>query len=124
MIIMIEKYNKQKEDEKFRQMLASTKMDAPENLKHRIMQQIETEKAIAPQNREHKQEPGNILREMGSIFGTMYAVLAAMVVGVYFLFGKEFLLSSQFLGAASLVASIFSLFWLISRLDSHLMGDR
>jgi predicted lipid-binding transport protein (Tim44 family) len=117
---MMEKYSEQEEDKKFRQMLASTKIDAPENLKHRIMQQIETEKALAPQSVEPKKEPGNMLREMGAIFGTMYAVLAAMVAGVYFLVGKEFLLSAQFLGSVILVASIFSLLWLISRLDSHL----
>jgi len=116
----MEKYSKQKEDEKIRQMLLSAKMGAPENLKHRIMQQIETEKAFAPQCVEPKKETGNMLREMGSIFGTMYAVLAVMVVGVYFLVGKEFLLSAQFLGYVILVASIFSLLWLISRLDSLL----
>jgi hypothetical protein len=120
MIIMMEKYSKQKEDEKIRQMLLSAKMGAPENLKHRIMQQIETEKAFAPQSVEPKKEPGNMLKEMGSIFGTMYVVLAAMVAGAYFLFGKEFLLSPRFLGAAILVGSIFSLLWLISRLDSLL----
>jgi len=54
MTIKMEKYSKQKEDIKFREMLASTKIEAPENLKHRIMQQIETEKAFAPQNVEPK----------------------------------------------------------------------
>ncbi len=116
----MEKYSEEKEDEKIRKMLLSTKMDASENLKHRIMQQIETEKAFAPQSVEPKKEPGDMLKEMGSIFGTMYAVLAVMVIGVYFLFGKEFLLSAQFQGSVILVASIFSLLWLISRLDSHL----
>ena len=65
-------------------------------------------------------ESGNVLKEMGSLFGTMYAVLAAMIAGVYFLFGKEFLLSPQFIGTVILIASVFSLLWLISRLDSYL----
>jgi len=65
-----------------------------------------------------------MLREMGAIFGTMYAVLAAMVAGAYFLFGKEYLLTVQFFGSALLVASVFSLIWLISRLDSHLRGKK
>lgn len=120
MIIMMEKYSNQKEDEKIRQMLLSVKMDAPENLKHRIMQQIETEKALTPQKIKAKKETGSVLIELGTIFGTMYAVLAAMIAGVYFLFGKEFLFSAQFLGAMILVASIFSLLWLISRLDAHI----
>ncbi len=117
---MIDKYNQEKEDEKLRQILSSTKIEAPENLKHRIMRQIEAESALTPQKVKPKKETGNLLREMGSIFGTMYAVLAILIAGAWFLFGKEFLFSQQFLGTVVLVASIFSLLWLISRLDSHL----
>ncbi|WP_294067559.1 hypothetical protein [Proteiniphilum sp. UBA1028] len=118
---MMDKYSTQKEDEKFRQILTSARIEAPENLRHRIMQQIETEKALVPQGTKRKKErENNMLREMGAIFGTMYAVLGAMVAGVYFLLGEDFLLSPQFIGSAILVGSIFSLLWLISRLDSHL----
>lgn len=120
----MDKYNKQKEDEKFRQILASAKVEAPENLRHRIMQQIETEKALSPHSTKRKKERENMLREMAVIFGTMYAILAAMVAGVYFLLGKDFLLSPRFIGAAVLVGSIFSLLWLISRLDSHLRESK
>ena len=120
MIIMIDKYNQQKKEDKLRQILSSTKINAPENLEHRIMRQIESENALIPRNGKQIKESGNLLKEMGSIFGIMYAVLAVMIAGVYFLFGKEFLFTPQFVGAVILVASIFSLLWLISRLDSHL----
>ena len=120
----MDKYNKQKEDEKFRQILASAKVEAPENLRHRIMQQIETEKALSSHSTKRKKERENMLREMAVIFGTMYAILAAMVTGVYFLLGKDFLLSPRFIGSAILVGSIFSLLWLISRLDSHLRESK
>jgi hypothetical protein len=124
MIIMIDKYNQEREDGKLRQILSSTKIEAPENLKHRIMRQIEAEHSLVPGNGKPIKESGNILKEMGTLFGTMYAVLAVLIAGAWFLFGKEFLLSPQFLGTVVLVASIFSLLWLISRLDSHLREKR
>lgn len=124
MIIMIDKYNKEREDEKLRHILSSTKIEAPENLKHRIMRQIEAEHSLVPGKGKPIKESGNILKEMGTLFGTMYAVLAVLISGAWFLFGKEFLLSPQFVGTVVLVASIFSLLWLISRLDSHLREKR
>lgn len=111
---------KQNEEYIIREMIQSAKRKAPENLKYRIMQQIETEKALTPVKINSRKEPGNILKEFGSIFGTMYAVLAMMIGATYFVFGQEYLLSPQFLGAALLVASAFSLLWLITRIDSHL----
>jgi len=120
----MDKYNTQKEDDKIRRMMSSTKIDAPENLKHRIMHQIEAENSLAPKSVKPKKESGNLIREMGINFGIMYAVLAVMVAGGYFLFGKEFLLSTPFLGAVILVTSIFSLLWLISRLDTHMREKR
>lgn len=117
---MLETYNQHKEDEQMRQILSSTKINASENLKYRIMRQIEAENALVPKKGKPIKETGNVLKEMGALFGTMYAVLAAMIAGVYFLFGKEFLLSPQFIGTVILVASVFSLLWLISRLDSYL----
>lgn len=117
---MMEKKHTQKEEYFIREMMQTAKAEAPENLKYRIMHQIETEKALTPPKGNNRQETGNVLKEFGSIFGTMYAVLAVMIAAAYFLFGKEFLLSSQFLGSVILVASIFSLLWLISRLDSLL----
>lgn len=114
--------NKQPKNEEYiiREMMQTAKTKAPENLKYRIMQQIETEKALTPVKINSRKESGNIMKEFGTIFGTMYAVLAVMIGTAYFLLGKEYLLSAQFLGTALLVVSIFSLLWLISRIDSHL----
>ncbi len=115
-----EKKYTQKEEDFIRDMMQTAKTKAPENLKYRIMQQIETEKTLIPIKVNSRKESGNILKEFGSIFGTMYAVLAVMIAATYFLFGQAYLLSPQFLGTALLVASVFSLLWLISRLDPHL----
>lgn len=122
--MMEEKRQTQNEEYLIREMMQAGKAKAPENLKYRIMQQIETEKALTPSKVNNRKESGNILKEFGSIFGTMYAVLAVMVAATYFLFGQEYLLSPQFLGTALLVASVFSLLWLIARLDSHLRKKR
>lgn len=114
----------QKEDDCIREMMRTAKMRAPENLKYRIMQQIETEKSLTSSRIDVRKEQGNVLRDYGIIFGTMYAVLAVMIAATYFLFGKEFLLSTQFPGTTLLVVFIFSLLWLITRLDARLQYKR
>lgn len=110
----------EKEGKIIRQMMQTEMKKAPDNLKFRIMHQIETEKALTPQKKKPKKVSGNLLREMGVIFGTMYAVLGAMVAGAYLMQGEDFLLTPQFIGPAMLVASVFSLFWLITSLDAIL----
>ncbi len=45
----MEKYSNQKEDEKNSSNVVIRKNGCTGNLKHRIMQQIETEKALTPQ---------------------------------------------------------------------------
>jgi uncharacterized membrane protein YgcG len=115
------KENRKEHDEEIiRKMMQPEMKKAPENLKYRIMHQINTEKALTPQKKKPGKESGNLLREMGAIFGSMYAVLSAMVIGAYLLQGKDFLLTPQFIGPVVLVASVFSLFWLMTRLDAYL----
>jgi superoxide dismutase len=116
--------NKKEQEEIIRQMMQSEMKKAPENLKFRIMHHSETEKALTPQKKKPGKESGKLLREMGSIFGSMYALLAAMVIGAYLLQGKDFLLTPQFIGPVVLVASVFSLFWLMTRLDDYLKERR
>lgn len=112
------------DEEMIRSMLKHSKEKAPENLKYRIMHQIEAEKAVTPVVKEKRKLWGKLLRETGGIFGTMYAVLAVMIGAAYFLFGKDFLTSAEFLGAAAFVGFVFTMLWLISRLDQHLQSKR
>ena len=121
---MKEKKHIQIEENLIRETMQAAMKKAPENMKYRIMQQIETEKALTPSKGNIDKETGNVLKEFGSIFGTMYAVLAVMIAATYFLFGQEYLLSPQFLGATFLIALIFSLLWLIARVDSHLRSKK
>ncbi|MDD4777329.1 MAG: hypothetical protein PHV53_03465 [Fermentimonas sp.] len=121
-----ERYNQ--EEEAIKKMLESSKIKAPENLKYRIMHQIETEKAFTSQRINEqvstKKSAGNVLKDLTSIFGTMYAVLAVIIAAAYFIQGEAFLLSPQFWGLIVFIASIFSLLWLISRLDASMKEKR
>lgn len=103
-------------DEKFREVLSDTKMRAGENLKFRIMQQIETEKALSQKkNSDASPLVGNML----SIFGIMYALIIIVGLSVYFSGGRSALDSLAFFAPIVIVASICSIFWMISTYDDH-----
>lgn len=112
------------DDELIRQMIQSAKQQAPENLKYRIMNQVETESALTRKAAPAKKRESNVLKDFIGIFGVMYAVLAALIVGAYILKGKDFLLSSGFIWMVVLVASVFSLFWLMTRLETRLRNKK
>lgn len=121
---MNEKNNIQRDDEFIRKMMQSAKDQAPEDLKYRIMHQVETESAFKHQQAPVKLRERKVLKDFIGIFGLMYAVLAALIGGAYLLKGKEFVLSSGFLWTIILVAFVFSLFWLMSRVDERLKDKR
>ncbi len=114
-------YNK---DDSFRELIETSKIKASENLRYRIMHQIETEEVLKRQKSNNqisqKRDSGNVIQDLTTIFGTMYAVLAVMISVAYFLQGDKILKSSQFWGTIILVGFIFSLLWLISRIDANM----
>jgi uncharacterized membrane protein len=112
--------NHSSDEEIIKRMIKSTKHQAPENLKYRIMHQIETEHALAPKRVKARKETTNVLRDFGIIFGLMYTVLAVIIGGAYVVGGKELLFSVPFLETVLLVSFVFSLFWLITQLDAYL----
>jgi type IV secretory pathway VirB2 component (pilin) len=113
--------NNLSEEEQMRELIRYGKTPAPENLKYRIMQQIQTEQALkSRQEFPTQRRRENIWGEFKTIFGIMYAVLAVIVAGTFFLKGKEFFLSTQFWNIVIVVTSVFSIFWMITCLDSHL----
>jgi hypothetical protein len=113
--------NNLSEEELMRELIRYGKTPAPENLKYRIMQQIQTEQALkSRQEFPAQRRRENIWGEFKTIFGIMYAVLAVIVAGTFFLKGKEFFLSTQFWNIVIVVASVFSIFWMITCLDGHL----
>ncbi|MDD2513747.1 MAG: hypothetical protein PHS71_10960 [Proteiniphilum sp.] len=116
----MKEYRTDKEDEILRQLMRSAAKKAPENLQHRIIHQIETEKALTPKKAASAKRSVTLLKDLGSIFGTMYIVLAGIVAGAYLLLGEAFLQSPAFWGTVVVVTLIFSLLWLITRVDYFL----
>ncbi|MDR2919071.1 MAG: hypothetical protein LBV72_06875 [Tannerella sp.] len=103
-------------DSLLKEILADTKIKAGKNLKYRIMQQIETEKVFSPQKVKNSTP---LIGNMFSIFGIMYALIAMIGIGVYLTGGKNALESITFLLPVTLVASVCSIFWMISTYDDQ-----
>lgn len=104
------------EDKQFRKILTDTKQTAGENLKFRIMQQIETEKALS---RKEAKSSFSALNNMFVVFGAMYAIIAIIVGSIYFSAGKEAVESTYTYLIVALVASVCSMFWMISLYDER-----
>ncbi|MFV0419801.1 MAG: hypothetical protein ACK5KT_13855 [Dysgonomonas sp.] len=103
-------------EDKFSEFLSGTKMKAGENLKFRIMQQIETEKALS---KNKKVDTSPLIGNMLSIFGVMYVLIAIVGVSIYFSGGKSALESVTFFIPVILIASVCSMFWMISTYDDR-----
>lgn len=101
-------------DNRFRKILSETKIPTSDNLKFRIMQQIETEKALSKQK---NKSSFSILDNMFSIFGTMYTVIALIAAAVYIWAGKEALESTYTYLTIILIVSVCSMFWMLSLYD-------
>lgn len=112
------------EDKQLRELMRSAAKKAPENLQYRIMHQIETESALTRKKASPAKRGMTLLKDLRNIFGTMYILLAAIVGGAYLLLGEAFLQSPKFWGTVVLVSLIFSIFWLITRLDNYLRERR
>ena len=121
---MVEKKNIEKEDEIIRRMMQSAKIQAPENLKYRIMQQIETEKALTPQKQKKESSKGDMLTDFRSIFGTMYGLLFVLSLLTVLFGGKEAILSPQYILTALLIVITLSSFWALTRLDVFLRNRK
>ena len=104
------------EDSQFRDLLSGTRLEASDNLKFRIMQQIGTEKALSKQQASKTRSGfGNIL----SILGVMYSLIAILGIGVYFTYGSEALTSPSLYMPFILITSACSVFLFISTFDDR-----
>ncbi|MFV0535869.1 MAG: hypothetical protein ACK5M3_00690 [Dysgonomonas sp.] len=103
-------------DDKLKDLLFGTNVKAGENLKYRIMQQIETEKALS-HKKVNSSRPlvGNTI----TILGVIYILIAIVGVSTFFTGGKEALNSISFLAPIILIASAGSIFWMISVFDER-----
>ena len=116
----LEDKNIQNEEAQIRRLIQTTRMEAPENLNYRIMQQIETDKVFSAKPKVKKSKLENTIRDIVTIAGIMYIVLALIGIASFIMNGKDYLLSSPFLSTVLLVVFIFTLLWLITRLDEYL----
>lgn len=116
----MDKKNIDPDDDVIRKMMQSAKIQASENLKHRIMHQIEAEKALTPQRVKPKRETTNVLKDFKAIFGVMYLLLCGLSVFTVIFGGTKALSSSQFILTTALIFVVFASFWAITRLDVHL----
>ena len=112
--------NNRNEEEIIRSLLKKSCVNAPENLQYRIMRQVESAHALTPQKARGNKPTTNILADFKIIFGIMYGAIIAVGAGFYFLQGGESLKSWPFIFTVVGIASLFSLFWLMTRLDSFL----
>ena len=106
------------QDDKIKEILSFSKMKAGENLKYRIMQQIETESVFS----EKKSKSKNLAPIIGSSFvviGIMCALVVVVALGVYIVGGIEALNSSMFFAPMIMVSMVCSVFWMISIFDDR-----
>ena len=112
----MDKENLKKQDDIMRQLFAGTKVKVGENLKYRIMQQIETESIFAAKKSKSKSVVP-FIRNMLLVFGVMYALIIIFGVSVYLTGGKKDLESITFFIPVIMIASVCVFFWMISAYD-------
>lgn len=110
---MEQKVNKKNEDQ-LRSLFSETKDHASENLKYRIMQQIQTEAALSRKITENK---GSVFSAILPVLGIMYLIVAVILLIVYLVYGSEALYSSTVYVPVLSVASVCSIYLLISAFD-------
>lgn len=111
--------NKNIQEEELKRILSNSALKASDNLKYRIMNQIEVEKIVF---KERKTDARPFVANMFSVFGIMYLFIAIVGAIVYFSGGKEALCSAAFFTPIILIASVCSVFWMISTYDDKRAG--
>lgn len=108
-----------REDEIMNRLMQSAQKKAPDNLKFRIMHQIETEAALSKKQKLVKTNQPHPLKSFWSIFGAMYAIIALILGFTYFTKGSDHLLSKEIIGAVVFVSFLFALYWLMTKVEEH-----
>lgn len=104
------------DDDKMKDLLKVSKLSASENLQHRIMQQITTEKALKPQKVKSARPSLRIAAVTAVAVYTIGAVIGAYV---YVTAGPSALMTREFLIPVLGLTSIVSVFGLVNILDER-----
>lgn len=118
---MIEnKNNRNKnDDEVIRHLIQSTHKKAPDDLKFRVMHNIEMDEILLKRYQSKKANHTNPLKDFWSIFGMMYLVMAFVVGIVYFTKGIIYLQSIEMIGIVIFISFVFSLYWLLTKVEDR-----
>lgn len=111
------KYNSN--DDKLKSLFSGSKIQASENLKYRIMQQVETEAAIKGIRKKEKNINSEI-RNIITIVAVMYGLIGITSLSAYLYAGQEALTSSIFLMTIAFIAIVSITFGAISYFDGRL----
>jgi hypothetical protein len=112
----MDKDNLNKQDDKMREILSFSKKKAGENLKYRIMQQIETENVFAVKKSKSK----NLVPIIGNSFvvlGIMFALVVVVALGVYIVGGIDAINSAMFFAPLIMISMVCGMFWMITIFD-------
>jgi hypothetical protein len=109
------------DDQKIKELLSGTRLKAGDNLKYRIMQQIETEKALS---RKAVGRSIPALRNILPVLVIMYILIAIVGIALYAMGGQSQLTSLSFYVPISLILFVGSLFWMVSCLDDSRRAKR
>ena len=105
-----------KQDDDLRKLFAGTKVRASENLKYRIMQQIETESVLAGKKVASKNVVSSI-RGVVSVLGVMYVLMTIACVGIFLTGGFEALTTLEYFIPVIMISLVCCTFLLITVLD-------
>lgn len=107
------------QDDKLKDLLSGTKIKAGENLKYRIMQQIQTENALVSQKKKEKKI--NIqIKTILTLIVVMYTLILGIAGLVYLSMGKDALFAPEFIMAATFITVITAVIGTISYIDTNL----
>lgn len=99
------------EEKELKKLLSTTKVKADGNLKDRIVHQINAERELIPTKRKvYNTEFSSHL----SILGIMYVMLLILAGYFYQRTDGNLFQSTSFITSALCIASIFSIYWLIT----------
>lgn len=111
------KYNTN--DDKLKSLFSGSKIQASENLKYRIMQQVKTEAAIKGIRKKEKNINSQI-RNIITIVAVMYGLIGIASIATYLYAGQEALISSLFLMVVAFITVVAITFGVISYFDGKL----
>lgn len=102
---------------KIKELISGTKLKASDNLKFRIMQQIQTESTLS-QKKVKAKSSESVWSNLIPVFGIMYLLIIGLGLGMYFSLGKEALMSPTFFALTIMIVTVCSAFLAITFYDN------